>query len=386
MSTAPNTEEKILMSVEQKLLEDKQNKISQGLFRKVSLLPDKNDFYNFSSNDYLSLTNDTKVNKFYQDGYIKYPTGSTGSIVISGYTPAHADLEKYLSSLFNVDACVLFSSGYMANLSVVSLLARHSVKLLIDKSVHASIYDGIKLNNIDYVRYLHNNLNSLQKKLNLYPPEDLVVFTESIFSMSGQISDLVAIKKILNNIPLIVDEAHAFGVVGERGLGLVADSYLSQNDVPLRIIPLGKAGAGYGAVVLGKKLWIESLLQTRQSVYSTAVSPAVAYGLLRTIEHIQTLDNRRKKLQDLIAYFQTLQSASNLKWRNSQTHIQQLQLGCPHLATKVCEHLFRFGIICLPIREPTVTKAETGLRIILNYAHEKEHIDYLFETLNRVIV
>jgi len=371
------------MSLERKLLEDKQKKISQGLFRKVSLLPNTDGFYNFSSNDYLSLTDDKKVNKFYQDGYIKYPTGSTGSIVISGYTSAHADLEKQLSVMFNVDGCVLFSSGYMANLSVVSLLKNLSAKLLIDKSVHASIYDGIKLNNIEYERYLHNDLDNLQKKINICQKSDLVVLTESIFSMSGQVSDLLSIKKIIQDTPLIVDEAHAFGVIGEKGLGSVAEAGLNQEDVPLRIIPLGKAGAGYGAVVLGKKLWIDALLQTRQAVYSTSVSPAIAYSLLRTIEYIQLLDDRRKKLSNLISYFHDLQKYSNLKWRDAKTHMQQLQLGCPHLATKVHEHLFKLGIICLPIREPTVTRIETGLRIILNYSHETEHLDCLFASLNK---
>lgn len=373
------------MSLDKKLLKDKQDKIAQGLFRKVSLLPNTNDFYNFSSNDYLSLTRDLKVNGFYKDGYNKYATGSTGSIVISGYTSAHADLENYLSSMFNVDSCVLYSSGYLANLSVVSLLAKLKATILIDKSVHASIYDGIKLNNISYDRYLHNNLDSLQKKLDCYSKHDLAVFTESVFSMSGQTADLAQINKLLKitNTALIVDEAHAFGVIGNQGLGAVVEAKLSQDDVPLRIIPLGKAGAGYGAVVLGKKLWIESLLQTRQSIYSTAVSPAVAYGLLRTMDYIRTLDDRRKKLQDLISYFRVLQSNSHLKWRDSKTHIQQLQLGCPHLATKICEELFNLGIICLPIREPTVTRMETGLRIILNYHHEAEHLDYLFSCLSK---
>ncbi len=373
---------------DKKLAEDKQNRIEKGLFRKLTLLPTADNLCNFSSNDYLSLTNDPIVNGFYQDGYRKYPTGSTGSIVISGYTKAHLDLEKYLSSILNVDSCLLFSSGYIANISVMSFLAKHDANLLIDKGVHASIYDGIKLNGINYDRYLHNNLESLQKKLGNFTDGNLAVVTESIFSMSGQIADLVGIRQIINNKNafLIVDEAHAFGVIGEYGLGAVAKSGLSQDDVPLRIIPLGKAGAGYGAVVVGKKLWIESLLQTRQAVYSTAVSPAVAYGLLRSIEYIQSLDNRRKKLQDLIAYFKNLQRSSNLKWRSSNTHIQQLQLGCPYLATKIAAGLLDLGIICMPIREPTVSKPETGLRVILNYQHNEKQLDYLFSCLTKLIL
>lgn len=374
------------MNLEKKILQTKLDKISQGLHRKTTIFPKNSGFYNFSSNDYLGLTTDKKISSFYQDGYNKYPSGSTGSIVVSGYTNAHADLNKYISEVFNVDSCLLYSSGYLANLSVVSMLANIQATLIIDKSVHASIYDGIKLNNIKYDRYLHNNLTSLANKIYNSSTDDLAVITESIFSMSGQIADLSAIHKILRlkKASLIVDEAHAFGVIGRNGLGAVEHNGLTQEEVPLRIMPLGKACGGYGAIVLGKSIWIESLLQTRQAVYSTAVSPAVTHGLMCTIDYITKLDDRRKKLQNLIAYFKSLQSKSNLKWRNSESHIQQLQLGCPHLATKYYQGLLDLGIVCLPMREPTVTRQETGLRVNLNYTHEAEHLEYLFSCLSKL--
>ena len=371
-----------------KLTQAKLLKQAKGLFRTRTLLQADIAKYNFSSNDYLSLTNDPKVKVFYQHAFAKYPTGSTGSVVISGYSSAQAELENKLAEALEVDACMLFSSGYAANLAVVSLLAESAAQLVIDKSVHASIYDGIRLSGAKYTRYLHNDLASLQSKLqNFTKNEDLAVITESIFSMSGQIADLAKIQQIIApfNADLIVDEAHAFGVVGERGLGAVAAAGLTQEDVPLRIIPLGKAGAGFGALVAGSGIWIESLLQMRSAVYSTAVSPAFAYGLLQTIEYIQSLDARRAKLQTLISYFKTLIASSGLTWCASDSHIQQLQLGCPYKACALADGLREKGIICMPIREPTVRRHETGLRVILNYQHEVEDLDYLFACLQKLL-
>lgn len=371
-----------------KLNQAKLLKQAKGLFRTRTLLQADAVKYNYSSNDYLSLTNDSKVKAFYQQAFAKYPTGSTGSVVISGYSSAQSQLESKLAAALEVDACMLFSSGYAANLAVVSVLAEHAAQLVIDKSVHASIYDGIKLSGAKYTRYLHNDLQSLQSKLQSFSADiDFAVITESIFSMSGQIADLAQIKRILTpyNTNLIVDEAHAFGVVGERGLGAVAAAGLTQDDVPLRIIPLGKAGAGFGALVAGSSIWIESLLQMRPAVYSTAVSPAFAYGLLETIEYIQSLDVRRAKLQTLISYFRALITQSGLTWRDSASHIQQLQLGCPFKACALADGLRAEGILCMPIREPTVRRHETGLRVILNYQHAVEDLDYLFMCLQKLL-
>jgi 8-amino-7-oxononanoate synthase len=369
-----------------KLHQHKKLKQEQGLYRDRRVNNLRLQMYNFSCNDYLSLSTDTNIKKAYQDGFDKYPTGSSGSIVVSGYHQSHRDLEKYFSEILNVDDCLLFSSGYCANLSVVSMLAQQDARLLLDKSVHASIYDGIKLSGAKYCRYNHNDLTSLSRQVNSAKSEDepSVVITESIFSMSGQVAPLLDISKLisLESIDLVVDEAHAFGVLGPEGLGGVLAAGLSQTDVPLRVIPFGKAIGASGAIVAGQRVWIEALLQMRPSVYSTAISPAYAHGILKTIENIRKLDERRRKLADLVEYFRSLIKKSPLKWRDSVTQIQQLQLGCPYLATKMAEKLQSHSIICLPIRQPTVSKDQTGLRVILNYEHEPEHIDFLFDCLH----
>lgn len=355
----------------------------QGLYRSRIVSDPSETWLDFSCNDYLSLAHDPRVRKAYCDGFAQYPAGSGGSMVLCGYQAPHRALEQAFAQALGVDDCLLFSSGYVANLSVTSLLVQFGLHVTMDKSVHASIYDGLALQQTRYTRFLHNDLVDLQRKL-IKVPAPTAVLTESIFSMSGMQAPLSAMSALLppKTTHLIVDEAHGFGVIGAEGLGGVRAAGLTQNEVPLRMIPFGKALCGSGAIVAGKAEWIDALLQaTRQPVYSTAISPAFAYGLTEVLTIVRQSDERRAHLHDLIAYFRHSAQTTDLRWSDSESPIQQLQLGCPFLAQKYAETLQLNQIRCFPIRQPTVTKQETGLRIILNYQHTTVDIDRLFQVL-----
>lgn len=353
----------------------------QGLYRSRQLSENKAKWVDFSCNDYLSLANDSRLREAYQEGFTLYAPGSGGSMVLCGYHSTHRLLEQSFATALGVDDCLLFSSGYVANLSVMSLLIHFGLHPIIDKSVHASIYDGLAQSS--FTRFLHNNLADLNQKLQQTTGLRAVI-TESTFSMSGLHAPLIDIASLTRakGACFIVDEAHGFGVLGHQGLGGVAAAGLGQEDVPLRVIPFGKAMCGSGAIVAGKAMWIDALLQaTRQPIYSTAISPAYAYGLYKTLEIIRQADDRRAHLQDLIQYFRHCTQATTLRWRDSISPIQQLQLGCPFLAQEKANKLAEHHIRCFPIRAPTVTKRETGLRIILNYQHSYADIDNLFRVL-----
>ncbi|WP_233435825.1 aminotransferase class I/II-fold pyridoxal phosphate-dependent enzyme [Legionella jordanis] len=357
----------------------------RGLYR-ARFIRSHDTLLNFSSNDYLSLSNEPLVKQAFQRGFKKYSAGSGGSMVVCGNHPMHKELEHNFAQELNADDAILFTSGYAANLAVVSLLARLKIKLCIDKGIHASIYDGIKLHKAEFKRFLHNNLASLDEQLNLINSPGTVV-TEGIFSMSGEVAELSAMHLICkkSNAELIVDEAHAFGVLGHKGLGAVEHHGLTQQEVALRIIPFGKSLACQSAIVVGRKPWIEALLQAARShIYSTAISPALSYGLLETFYIVLAADERRKKLYELVEHFRQAIKNSPLKWRHSSTAIQQLQLGCPHKALTYGAKLREKGIFCSPMREPTVTRKETGLRIILNYHHEPKDINFLFSQLHDI--
>ena len=359
---------------------------SQRLYRQRRVSDVDETFINFSSNDYLSLASDSGVKEAYKYGFEHYPTGSGGSMMVCGYHSNHQALEHAFADALDVDDCILFSSGFAANISIIGLLARFNTHVLIDKMVHASIYDGLQLSGAAYSRYFHNNLADCVLKIK-DSPKNSVLMTEGIFSMSGQCAPLAEIAQLSQPCMqgLVVDEAHSFGVLGREGLGAVVAHQLTQDDVPLRVIPLGKAYAASGAIVAGQQVWIDALLQSaRPQIYSTALSPAFAYGLLKTLERVRAADERRAKLAGLIHYFRDAIKKSPLSWRDSSSLIQQLQLGCPQQALYVAEKLREQSIICVPMRQPTVSRQETGLRVILNYNHQPEHIDALFECLQRL--
>jgi len=349
-----------------------------GLYRK------RHDFFhkkilNFSSNDYLSLADDSRLKKAYQVGYERHPVGSGGSPLVSGYHPAHRQLECAFAEALDADDCLYFSSGYAANLSLMGLISRLNATALIDKQSHASIYDGATLAKGRFRRYHHCDINDLREKL--IDLDTSIIVTESVFSMSGQVAPLFEINRLCagKEVELFVDEAHAFGVMGPEGLG--GAKAVGINPC-LRVIPFGKAFAGSGAIIAGRKEWIDALLQTARSyIYSTAPSPALAYGLLKTLEIIRSAEERREKLKALIAYFRAEIAKSAYSWRDSNTAIQQLQIGCPHRAQSIFEALLQQAIVCFPMRQPTENKQETGLRVILNYHHEPEDIERLFQCI-----
>lgn len=344
------------------------------------------DILVFDSNDYLSLLSDQRVAEAYQHGFKLYHSGSGGSMLINGYHPVHQALEMAFADYLEVEECILVSSGYVANLAVSGLLGTLQSHCFIDKKIHASVYDGLKLAQISYTRYLHNDVLDLEHKLQNHF-SDAAIITEGIFSMSGQIAPLNSLSTLSNTYKtiLIVDEAHAIGVIGEQGKGATALFNLSQTQVPLRIIPLGKAFAGQGAIIAGKAEWIQALLQAgRPIIYSTAISPAMAYGLLKTLDVVVAVDDRRSKLKQLISLFQDLIKESPLRWVHSASAIQQLQLGCPLKANTYSLLLKEKGVRCTAIRQPTVSRKESGLRVVLNYQHQFEDLHYLFNCLKSI--
>ena len=338
----------------------------------------------FDSNDYLSLAEDEGISTAYQKGYALHPSGSGASMLLSGYHANHRAVEEAFAQLLSVDECILFSSGYAANLAVAALLGKLKSHCYIDKEVHASVYDGLSLAQVNLTRYLHNDLHDLTRKLTAHS-EHSALITEGIFSMSGQTAPLSAISSLCmaNKTELLVDEAHSFGVLGEQGKGAVAAHDLTQNEVPLRIIPLGKSFAAQGAVIAGQRDWITAILQAGRSlIYSTAISPALSYGLLHTLDYVVQAEDRRLKLTQLVSFFRDLANKSSFNWADSSTPIQQLRLGCPHLALHYADELKKSGISCHALRKPTVGIKETGLRVILNYNHTPEQIQALFNQLN----
>lgn len=359
----------------------------QGLLRTRKVIPDdKPDGIHFTSNDYLSLSSDPRLATAYAKGYQQYPKASGGSMLLSGYHRTHQAIERAFAEFLQVDECILVPSGYAANLAVCGLFGALGTHCLIDKGVHASIYDGLKLSRVEFTRFLHNDVHDLGKKITSLTSKqsnNLAIITEGIFSMTGQFGPLAEIAS--NAIDFIVDEAHSFGVLGDEGRGAVSYHGLSQNTVPLRIIPLGKAFSAHGAILAGRHEFIAGILQAGRSlIYTTAVSPAFAYGLLKNLEAVIEAESRRLWLFTLIKIFKEQIKQSPLEWTNSDSPIQQLKLGSPHLANYYAKKLESFGLYCSSIRPPTTNLTSSGLRIVLNYHHREEQILQLFKALHQI--
>lgn len=358
----------------------------QGLLRTRHLCdPHEEKVIHFDKNDYLSLADDPQIINGYIEGYKKHPAGSSGSMFISGYHPIHQETEQAFAAFLETDSCILYPSGYAANLAVTALLGQLKAQCYIDKKCHASIYDGLKLSQSSYTRYVSQSIDRLAFLLESNTTALPVIYTEGIFSMTGDIASLNELVSLAQKkgAALLVDEAHSFGILGKNGRGAVDHFGLTQEHVPLRMVPLGKAFGAQGAVVAGKRQWIQALLQAGRSLtYSTAINPALTYGIKKALNHVAKADHRRHQLMQLVHYFRACIQNSAYHWADSKTPIQFLHLGCPHRALKSAEHLEQKGFRCTALRAPTVSKKDTGLRIVLNHSHRPEQIHQLIQAIH----
>lgn len=354
----------------------------KGLYRKRKIIKGDKPII-FNSNDYLGMSRAPDIKSAYIQGAKRCSVGSLGSMYMCGYHQRHQVVEEAFSRVLKVERSMLFTSGYMANLAITMLLGQMPWQVFIDKQIHASIYDGLKISGLRFSRFLHNNVQDLEKKISSFDNKKIIL-TESLFSMSGQKAPLESFATVgeYHNAGLIVDEAHAFGVFGEQGLGLTFKQERLLRQMPLRVISLGKAFASSGAIIAGDALWIESLEQCARSlIYSTAISPATAYGLEYTLDKICQAGKARQKLKRLVYHFNCKRKESAFHWQESQSQIQRLYLGCSHKAIQLSQYLYSKGVICSAVRPPTVALKESGLRIVLRADHSVEDIDAFFEAI-----
>ncbi|MDP3560299.1 MAG: pyridoxal phosphate-dependent aminotransferase family protein [Legionellaceae bacterium] len=354
--------------------------VSSALRRQRRMMPAGS--ISFCSNDYLAATQEKCLQEAYQEGYAKYSFGSQGSALVAGYHDIHHQVEQAFCEALGTEDAVLFTSGFNANLAVCNVLAKGNRKIYLDKQLHASWYDGLAAVELGYQRCRHQDITQLEDFLRAAPVPS-VFLTESVFSMTGQCASLSTLATLQTqfDLRLLVDEAHAFGLYGNRGMGLVLAEGLNTQQVPLRTIPLGKAFGAQGAVVAGNAEWIDALVQFgRAYCYSTAMSPAQAYGILQTLAWVQTADQARQTLFDNISYFKHLIQADT-RWLHSDTPIQFLRVGDPLRALEVSDALIEKGFFCLAMRPPTVAKIHSGLRVVITATHTKTQLQAFYHAI-----
>ena len=344
---------------------------------------------NLSSNDYLGLASDLRLREqfFDETPNAQRLMSASSSRLLTGNFPAYEQLEATLTQFFHGRAALLFNSGYHMNIGILPALADAKTLILADKLVHASMIDGIRLSSAKYLRYRHNDLAHLQQLLTQYHADEnyerIIVVTESIFSMDGDETDLVALvalKQQFAKVMLYVDEAHAIGVRGQQGLGC-AEQYGVIDAIDFLVGTFGKAVASVGGYLICDPIIRDYLInRMRPLIFSTAQPPicmAWTQFMLNQIVHMQA---QRQHLAALSQYMQHGIRAKGFVCP-STSQIVPVIIGDSSATVTKAQQLQTAGFYVMPVRPPTVPKGSSRLRICLNTQFETEDLTPLLDLL-----
>ncbi len=340
----------------------------------------------FCSNDYLGLASDSRLTAAAREGAARYGVGAGASHLILGHSVAHHALEEALAQFVNLPRALLFSTGYMANLGIVTTLAGRGDVVFADKLNHASLNDAALLSRAGFRRYPHGDLAVLEKLLAASTARRKLVVSDAVFSMDGDIAPVSGLLRLCerHDAWLVLDDAHGFGVLGATGGGVLQHFGVASGRI-IYMATLGKAAGVFGAFVAGEPELIEMLVQrARPYIYTTATPPLLAHALLASLEIIAAESWRRELLARLI--HQLKQGLTGLRWRlmPSATAIQPLVIGANDEALRVSAALAAHGVLVPAIRPPTVPQGSARLRISLSAAHSEQDAAQLVEALREV--
>lgn len=375
-----------------KLLKVLANRKKEETFRSLNSLDGLIDFL---SNDYLGFaTNETLFSKTFQLLLTESvaSNGSGGSRLLSGNHKLYKELEPLLVEFYKSNAALVFNSGYDANMGLFSAVPQRGDIIFYDEYVHASIREGIRMSNAKAYSFLHNNLVSLKEKVALNTSKNeheeyaVYIVTESVFSMDGDTPDLKAIAKFTksNGYHLIVDEAHAVGVLGTQGEGLIPELGL-EKDVFARTVTFGKAFGCHGAAVLGSEDLKDYLVNfAKPFIYTTALTPHTLATIITAHEYMGELGKEPKTLlTENIVYFKKQLGLHKIEqfFIPSDTAIQGCIISGSKKAKLVSKKLIDKGFKIKAILSPTVPEGQERLRICLHSFNSKEEIGLLVKLL-----
>lgn len=348
----------------------------------------------FSSNDYLGFSkNDTIFNNAHDFlmGHNIKQNGATGSRLLSGNHPLFHTIETILSEFHQSESALIFNSGYDANVGFFSSVPQRGDVILYDEYIHASIRDGIQLSNAKAYKFKHNDLGSLDEMLKRIQHDNIYVVTESVFSMDGDSPHLAKLSQICkeNNAHLIIDEAHAVGVFGKRGVGLVQELGL-ENDVFARLVTFGKAMGCHGAVILGSNDLKQYLVNfARSFIYTTALSPHSLATVHAAYNELVISNNNKeshpaiKKLHSNISFFKAELVKNNLNhiFIESDSAIHCCIISGNETVKSIAKNIQEHSFDVKPILSPTVPQGQERLRFCLHAFNSKEEITEVLKLL-----
>ena len=346
--------------------------------------------HNFSSNDYLGLTQNKIIKKSIIDGIRKYGNGAGASHLISGHYEVHDNLEKLAAKNLGFDKGMLFSSGFNANMGVIGALCSRNDVIFSDRLNHASLNEASLLSKSKFVRYNHLDLVHLEKSLKESKERRKLIISDAVFSMDGDLINLPAMINLCEKYDayIYVDDAHGYGVLGKNGQGILEHYYPKLNLKPeqkkriIYMFTLGKSVGISGAIVLANKNIINYVVQKAKTyIYTTASSPAIACGIMTSLQIVKEGKHLRGNLLKLIDLLrEKIENKALLS--NSITPIQPILINDNSQTIKISEKLLEAGFYVPAIRPPTVPIKTSRLRISISALHKSKEILRLAELIN----
>jgi glycine C-acetyltransferase len=368
----------------------------RGLYRKMrrvegeqgpTLILESREVLNFSSNNYLGLAGHPALREAAKAAIDRYGCGSVASRLISGNMTLHEELEVKIASLKGTEAALVFNSGFQANIGIIPALAGEGDVIFSDALNHASIIDGCRLSRAKIVVYPHSDVDRLESELKKAPPSGRkLIVTETLFSMDGDEAPLDRIVDLAERqgAMVMVDEAHATGIFGPNGAGVVAKLGLTQR-VPVQMGTLGKALGGFGAYVAGSRALRELLInRCRSFIFTTSLPPAVLATAIAAIDLLYKEPQRRLALWHNCRAMR--EGLKNLRFslRQSESQILPLIIGDAETCMAFSERLLQEGVFVQGIRPPTVPEGTSRLRITLMATHTHEHLHRALKAFEEV--
>jgi 8-amino-7-oxononanoate synthase len=375
------------------LAEEKAQRLAQSLWRQKQPLDSAQStrvllqgqwLHNFCSNDYLGLANDDELKHCAQQAITRDGVGAGSAALVCGHHREHQALQEELASWLGVEAVMLFGSGYMANMGVLTALLGKGDAVFQDRLNHASLLDGGLASGAKQQRYAHNDGADLQRRLATSKARRSLVASDGVFSMDGDVASVPQLVEVCaqHSALLLLDEAHALGVIGVGGRGTVSAAGLGPDAVALRIGTLGKAFGGYGAFVAGPKSLVEMIQQlARPAIYTTALPPAWAATMRKSLQLVESQDWRRQHLNQLINRLRSGLLQQGWALLPSSTPIQPVLVGSAQRALALAQALRQRGFLVSAIRPPTVPVGTARLRITLSAGHDQQSVDELLEVM-----
>ena len=370
-----------------KQLSDKLNQRTEN--NSLRKLTPQNNLVDFSSNDYLGFSKSeiifNKTHQYLLDNNLQQ-NGATGSRLLSGNHQVYNEAENYIAQFHQAQAALIFNSGYDANIGFFSSVPQRNDIILFDELCHASIRDGITMSNAKSFKFDHNNLEHLEKLILKHNQNSqhatIYIVTESVFSMDGDSPDLENLAQLATQYKclLVIDEAHALGVFGSKGEGLIQELNL-QNQVFARIITFGKALGCHGSAILGSEQLKEYLVNfARSFIYTTALSPHSVATILVAYQELENQKEAILKLRNNIQFFNQQKTMLSLKqvFVRNKSAIQSAIIPGNEKVKHIASQLQKNGFDVKPILSPTVPEGQERLRFCLHsYNSEKEILEVL---------